>query len=273
MTGTTIPKRSAEQLVREPAVDFDSFYASRAAAEVKPASGEILVGAIDCKGIPMVKPEGAVKVTRRAKGEKANKKKIATVAAVHCQTPVPRTPKEVLDSLFATGERPERQPRPRPNHKRVWASLTSDKDTFIADVKAEMTRRDPGHRRTWVILTDGERALQHRVCKTFNGITLVLDLLHALEKLWKVAHVLHPDGSPEAEAFVYQRAERILCGMISQVVKGLRQTVSKRRLTGAKAKTIRDVADHYHRNRQRMRYDLYLQNGLADRLRHSRGSL
>jgi hypothetical protein len=55
--------------------------------------------------------------------------------------------------------------------------------------------------------------------------------------------VLHPEGSPEAEAFVRQHAERILCGMVSQVVKGLRQTVTKRRLTGQKAKTIRGVAD------------------------------
>jgi hypothetical protein len=90
--------------------------------------------------------------------------------------------------------------------------------------------------------------------------TLILDLLHVLEKLSKVAYVLYPEGSPEAEAFVYQRAERILCGMVSQVAKGLRQTATKRPLTGAKAKTIRDVADYY-RNRERMRYDLYLRNG------------
>ncbi len=30
--------------------------------------GEILIGAIDCKGIPMVKPNGAEKVVRRTKG-------------------------------------------------------------------------------------------------------------------------------------------------------------------------------------------------------------
>jgi hypothetical protein len=34
-----------------------------------------------------------------------------------------------------------------------------------------------------VIVTDGERALQHRVVETFTDITLVLDFLHALDKL------------------------------------------------------------------------------------------
>lgn len=261
MTGTTVPKRSAEQLVREAAVDFEAFYCQRPAAAVKPARGEILVAAIDCKGIPMVRPERALRVVRRTKGQKANKKRMATVATVHNQPPVVRTPQEVLDNLFQTGERPERPPRPRPGHKRVWASLTADKDTFIQDVKAEMTRRDPHHRRTWVIVTDGERALQHRVTDSFKDVTLVLDFLHALEKLWKAAHALHREGSPEAQTFVYQRARRLLKGDVDQVVKSLRLIATKRKLTATKAKTLHDVAAYYRRNRQRMRYDTYLANG------------
>ena len=261
MTGLSVPKRSAEQIVREAAVDFDAFYAERAQAEVKPGRGEILVGAIDCKGIPMVKPERALRVVRRGKGEKANKKRMATVAAVHSQAPVIRTPQEVLASLFHTGERHERPKRTPSHHKRVWASLTSDKDTFINDVKAEMTRRDPRHRRTWVIVTDGERALQRRVCQTFTDITLVLDLLHVLEKLWKAAHALYPEGSREAEQFVYERAERILGGQVSQLIKGLRLMATKRKLTATKAKTLQQVASYLHSNRDRMKYNLYLAKG------------
>ena len=261
MTGITVPKRSAEQIVRDAGVDFDAFYAERAQADVKPGRGEILIGAIDCKGIPMVKPERALRVVRRAKGEKANKKRMATVAAVHSQAPVVHRPEEVLSSLFATGERTDRPKRTPPNHKRVWASLASDKDTFINDVKAEMVKRDPRHRRTWVIVTDGERALQRRVCQTFTDVTLVLDLLHVLEKLWKAGHALYPEGSREAEQFVYERARRILDGHSDQVVKGLRLIATKRKLTATKAKTLQDVAGYFHRNRERMRYDTYLENG------------
>ncbi len=261
MTGVSVPKRAAEQLAREAAVDFEAFYAQRPAACVKPARGEILVAAIDCKGIPMVKPERALRVVRRTKGQKANKKRMATVATVHNQAPVKRTPQEVLDSLFDSDQRPERKSRPRPSHKRVWASLTADKDTFIADVRAEMQRRDPRRRRTWVIVTDGERALQHRVLSTFKAATLILDYLHVAEKLWKAAHTLYREGSPEAQSFVYQRAKRILEGQVDQVVKGLRLIVTKRRLTGNKAKTLLDVAAYFKRNRERMRYDTYLANG------------
>jgi len=89
----------------------------------------------------------------------------------------------------------------------------------------------------------------------------VLDLLHVLDKLWKVAHTLHAEGSPEAEAFVKARTERILCGMTGQVVKGLRQIMTKRQIAGVKAKTIHGVCDYLYRNRERMRYDEYLRNG------------
>ncbi len=262
LTAVEVPKRSAEQILIDAAADFEAFYQGRADAAAAIGDGEILVGAIDCKGISMVKPDGAIRVVRRKKGDKANKKKMATVAAVFSQPPRLRTPEQVLDSLFATTEAASPTPRhSRPTDKRVWASLVSGKDDFIADVRAEMDRRDPDRGHTWVMVTDGERALQRRVAANFEGVTLVLDLLHVMEKCWKAAHAVHPEGSPEATAFVRERARRILNGQVSQVVKGLRQIVTKRHLTGTKAKTLRSVADYFYANRTRMAYDAYLANG------------
>lgn len=267
MTGVAIPKRSAEQIVQDASIDFDAYYAQRSHPVDGQADGPILVAAIDGKGIPMVKPEPATRTARLRKGEKRNKKKMSTVAAVFSQQPQPRTPEDVVTSLFALTEQQadttQRRRRPgRPQRKRVWASLLSDKDTFIADVRHEMLRRDPHHDRTWVVVTDGERALQRRVCAAFEDhVTLVLDLLHVLEKLWAAAYTLHPEGSPQAETFVRHRALRILHGQAGQVVKGLRQTVTKRRLQGPRRKTLLDVAAYLYRNRERMRYDHYLANG------------
>ena len=61
--------------------------------------------------------------------------------------------------------------------------------------------------------------------------------------------------------FVYERAKRILGGQVSQVVKGLRLIATKRKLTGAKSKTLEQVAGYLYSNRERMRYDVYLANG------------
>ena len=111
------------------------------------------------------------------------------------------------------------------------------------------------------MVTDGERALQRKVAATFQRFELILDLLHVLEKLWAVSYVFHPEGSPEAREFVKERILRILCGEVSQVVKGLRQMATKRKLKGPRRATVLAVAAYYYRNRARMRYDSYLRKG------------
>ncbi len=89
----------------------------------------------------------------------------------------------------------------------------------------------------------------------------MLQYVPVSEKLWKVGNALHPEGSPEAIAFVRERARRILHGQVSQVVKGFRSIVTKRKLKGQKAKTLTEVANYLYANRTRMRYDIYLANG------------
>jgi len=54
---------------------------------------------------------------------------------------------------------------------------------------------------------------------------------------------------------------RILVGEVNQVVKGIRQSVTKRRIFGAKRKTLPGVANYSYRNRLRMPYDEYLAKG------------
>jgi hypothetical protein len=264
-TGNTLSKRSAEEVVRDAASEFDAFYEERKAPSAE-GTGPILVAAVDCKGVPMVKPEAARRTARRKKGEKANRKKMATVATVFTQEPRIRTPEEVVASLFRdTPEEDtpqEKAPRARPEHKRVWASIEKTKDEVIGEVVAEMTARDPEGAKLRVAVTDGERALQTRVKKAVPGITLVLDLLHALEYLWKAAYAFHAEGSDEAAEWVRRRALMILRGEVSQVVKGMRGSATKRGLKGAKRKAVDSAAGYFMRNRKRMRYDEYLAKGL-----------
>ena len=92
--------------------------------------------------------------------------------------------------------------------------------------------------------------------------TLILDLVHALEKIWKAAYVFHEEGSIDAQLFVKNRALAILNGNVGQVVKGLRAMVTKRKLTGSKREVLAGVSNYLYRNRSRMKYNLYLKQGL-----------
>ena len=257
LTGVSASKRSLEAILPDAAQDFDAFYRQRSVAH---ATGSILVAAVDGKGIPMVKPGGAQPTHRLTKGQKANKKRMATVATVFTRAPWVRTPQQVIESLFPTRRKADAPAPSRPENKRVWASLLKGKTAVIQEVAEEMDRRDPLRSLTRLALTDGERALQIRVDRKLN-VTLILDLMHVLEKLWKAAYVFHDEGSLAADLWVMDHALRILFGDVGQVVKGIRQSITKRALSGPKRKTLDDVADYLHRNRARMRYDEYLANG------------
>ena len=162
LTGVFVSKRSLEEILPDAAQDFDAFYRQR---PPDPASGSLLVAAVDCKGIPVVKPAAARPALRLTKGQKSNKKRMATVATVFTRAPWVRTPQQVLESLFPTSCRTSRDKSipPRPENKRVWASLLKSKTVVIREVAEEMDRRDRSRSLTRVALTDGERALQIRV--------------------------------------------------------------------------------------------------------------
>ena len=264
-SGLTIHNHSLEPLLIEAAVDFDGFYGQREADPVSEAAS-LLVIAVDCKGIPLVRPEPIRPLLRLARPlqtgkEKTGKKKMATVAAVFAKVPFVRTPRMIIDNLFPAGAKStDKQSSPKPEHKRVWASLTKGKTVVIEEVRQEVLRRDPDGRKTLVALIDGERALQKRVLKVMKP-TLILDLIHVLDRVWTAAHVFQPEGSAEAEVYAKLMASRILEGGVSQVVKGLRQSVTKRGLTGSHKKDLLAVATYFHNNTASMQYHDYLAAG------------
>jgi hypothetical protein len=261
MTGVVVPKRSAEVLVQEAARDFETFYQTRIPPPAV-ETGPILGASLDGKGVPMVKAAPAARVVRRGKGEKAQQKKMAVVATVYTQQPRLRTPQAVFESLFGLAPAEESsQPRERPEYKRVWASLVKGKAGLMDEVVQELKRRDPVRQKHWVVLTDGERALQQSVKRRLRSVPLVLDFQHVLAKLWSAVYAFHEEGSPKAVAWVQERAWRLLHGEVSQVVQGLRVSVTKRQLRGQKRKGVEAAASYFYRNRRHMRYDEYLRQG------------
>jgi hypothetical protein len=264
--GTTISKCSVESLARDAAVDFDIFYEQRTIPPPE-KTASILVGCVDGKGVPMVKEEKAQPVVRLKRGEKANKKRMATVATAYTIAPRVRTPEEVVESLFqpelkARSDETPAPPRDKPEHKRVWASLHKSKEEVIAALKDEMNVRDPSRQKKQVVVTDGERALQYRVAKFFPAATVILDLLHVLERIWTIAHIFHGEGTPEAQEWVRDHVLRLLRGEVSQVIKGTRQSATKRGIIGQKRELIDKSCDYLCANRERMHYDQYLAEGL-----------
>jgi hypothetical protein len=256
--GFTLRKETLQEMAARVAADADPYYESQGTPR-RETEGKILVVTADGKGVPMVKGEPAELRVRLRKGEKHSRKKEAVVAAVYTIEAQPRTAQDVVREV--RDKEPPAE-RPKPQNKRLRATLNGKEDAF-AWVRGEVERRDPHHRKKRVCLTDAGTGLQRLALAKLDGFTLILDLFHAMEYLWKAAHAFHPEGSKEAEAFVRERLVMLLEGKVGYVIGGLRQKLTKhrRRLRKPQRKVLQTVIGYYEANRRWMRYHEYLAAG------------
>ncbi|MFQ6134123.1 MAG: ISKra4 family transposase [Armatimonadota bacterium] len=258
--GFRLPKHTVEDLAPRIAADADAYYEAQGTPAPE-TEAEVLVAAIDGKGVPMVKGEPAEHRVRLGRGEKRSRKKEAVVTAVYTIEPHPRTAADVVREIRDHQRPPQ---RPTPQNKRLRATLQG-KQNAMAWVRADVERRDPDHRKPRVCLMDGSKGLWTAALAVLAGLgfTFILDLFHVLEYLWKAAYVFHPEGSPEAEAFVRDRLRMLLDGKVGYVIGGLRQRLTKHRhtLTKRQRETLATVIHYYEANRKWMRYHEYIAAG------------
>jgi len=256
--GLPLRKHTVKDLAPTIAAHADPFYEVQGTPPPETEPG-ILVAAVDGKGVPIVKDEPAEHKVRLGKGEKLSRKKEAVVAAVYTIEPHVRTAEDIVREVRDKEPAPK---RPKPQNKHVRATLRGKEEAFAA-VRAEVERRDPRGEKKRVCLMDGSRPLWALALVILKGFTHILDLFHALEYLWKAAHVFHAETSPEAEEFVRERLLDLLAGKVGYVIGGLRQMLTKhrRRLNASQRKTLETVIGYYERNRRYMRYDEYIAAG------------
>ncbi len=212
-TGACVPKRQAEQLVRRAAQDFDAFYETQRAATTQEAraTGSILVFSSDGKGVPMRRADlreatraaaevRQHKLTHRcSRGEKTGVKRMGTVAAVYTTEPFVRTAEGILAEL-----RPEEgaapAQHPRPEGKRVWASVEHPPQAVIRQAFDQAERRDPERTKRWCAQVDGSchQLRDLRVVARDYGVqvTIVLDFIHVCVYVWGAAWVFYREGDP-----------------------------------------------------------------------------
>jgi hypothetical protein len=275
-TGTVVGKRQVEELARRAAEDFDAFYAQRAPPEAD-SRASLLVITADGKGVVMLRKDlreatqkaaerGSRRLDKRlTRGEKRNRKRMATVAAVYTVEPWLRQAEDVIRVLAPRDER-ETDKRPRPQGKRVWASLAKEPEGVLEEAFGEAERRDPSHSKRWVALVDGNRTqleLLHKLQKRHGvELTIVLDFIHVCEYVWKAALCFHKETDPARQVWVQERLLRILAGEASLVAAGMRRSATRRELTAKKRKNIDRCADYLLKHTAYLRYDEYLAAGL-----------
>lgn len=272
-TAAQVPKRQVEELARKSAADFDQFYEyQQAQSKQLEQTGKILVLSADGKGVVMRKEDLRPNTQKRAlasqkklekrltTGEKRNSKRMATVAAVYTIKPFIRTPQQILNSKESDNPK-----RPRPEGKRVWGSLVKEPQTVIKEAFDEALHRDPNQQKNWVALVDGNktqlRLLRQLAQKHNTKLTIVLDIIHVIEYLWKAAFVFHSPTSKQAEDWVSERLLHILEGKSSLVAAGIRRSATLRQLKLEQRFAVDKCANYLLNHRAYLHYDDYLAAG------------
>jgi hypothetical protein len=274
-TAAKIGKRQAEELAYHSAIDFKEFYQQRKAqSSESKETGEIVVISVDGKGV-VVRTEDLRSTTQKralanskklekrlTKGEKRHSKRMATVASVYTINPFVRTAQQIVNP----SESEKKKKRPRPISKRVWASIVQQPETVISTAFDEALYRDPNREKCFCALVDGNKqqlSLLKKLAKHHHlNLTIVLDLIHVIEYLWKAAFVFHSPTSQQAEAWVTKRLLLILEGRSSSVAAGMRRSATKGQLSQSQRQPVDNCARYLLNNREYLKYNHYLKAGL-----------
>lgn len=285
-TAGHVPKRQAEQQVLRAAVDFEAFYETRTPPANDALSARALqVMSSDCKGVTM-RPEALRDATRKAaeaakvdcvRGDpmaerkaRRSDKRMAVVTGVWEQEPHPRAAREVIERLRGDPQGRRRRPRsrkaPRPQNKRVAASVTKSLAEGIAEMFDEAQRRNADGQRPNVVLVDGdEKQIEHveaEASRRQMNITVVLDVIHVIHYLWTIATLLCRGAHKEADAWVGHLLVQLLTRHPLDVVATIRQTATNRQLANADRAALDKAVEYLHKNSLYIHYAQFLADGL-----------
>jgi len=265
---------SLERMNRHMSESVESFHRQQTAPPLE-EEGPILVQTADGKGVPIRRPADAPPIeTHKSKsGPKPGAKRMATIGSVYSIEPHVRLPEEIVQSLFRQPSEPRANSnRPRPQHKRVRASLdhkNSCEDEIHGGaavfgwISDEVAARNPNGDKPVILIMDGQESLWNLRDVFQEDVPMIdiLDLLHVTPRLWEAAHLFHSPGSRLAEQFVRQRVLRVLKGEISSVIVGLRRLATTHKLKGKKLERTQKITNYFANNQDRMRYHEYLAAG------------
>ena len=276
-TGAHVPKRQFEELVIRAAQDFEAFYAQRqAGARADPQTGSILVLTVDGKGVVM-RPEDLREPTQRAaaartktftarlgSSRRLHAKRMASVAAIYTVEPFVRTPEQILPESPRLRE--TEPARPRPEHKRVWASLAQSPEVVIREMFDEAARRDPAGQKRWVALVDGNLPQIHHLLQLAEErnipLILIVDFIHVAQYVWKAAGALFPGQEREQDRWTRTHLLEILRGKASLVAAGMRRSATLREMAVAQRKPVDNCADYLLHYSPYLQYDKALAEGV-----------
>jgi hypothetical protein len=176
---------------------------------------------------------------RAGTGEKGTKR-MAQVTCVFDVIPQPRTPEQVMAGRHggsacrdaAAAIRRQGKPAPHAVSRRYRVDIAAGRAEAIRWMFDEAEHRDPGHDRDWIVLVDGDKhqiaLIEAEAARRGVTVTILIDLIHVLEYLWRAGWALHRPRDPAIETWTITQVLDILHGHAGQVTGRIRQLAAAR---------------------------------------------
>jgi hypothetical protein len=136
--------------------------------------------------------------------------------------------------------------------QRGYAATRLGVEALSAQLYREALARGLGQAQLVLIIADGALWIWNLAKDRFPDARQQLDLFHAEEHLWAVAHDLHGKGTLEAQAWVAPLLQQIRDDQTVAVIATLAEL--KPRLLEAQQKKIQTEIDYFEHNAHRMKY-------------------
>lgn len=237
--------------------------------QYEPQPATHLSVSFDGKGIPIRGQAAAEPAAMRLeKGKKRGVKKEATVSLSSSFTAKPRTAEQLLESLFSppsTGEKPQKHCWHQNQHLRAFLCNKSEAVSYGLE---QVLKLDCSAQKPIIVLMDGDRALEKAVNEAVaqQGLehrlkAYVLDFIHLLEYVWKVANAELGEKHPQRQGWVKQQAGLLLDSEQQKVLEHWQQLLENNKLSERKKQAIQAAITYLSNHLHMTDYKRYLQEG------------
>jgi hypothetical protein len=136
--------------------------------------------------------------------------------------------------------------------QRGYAATRLGIEALSAQLYREALARGLGQAQLVLVIADGALWIWNLVKDRFPDARQRLDLFHAEEHLWAVAHDLHGRGTPQAQAWVAPLIQQVRDDQTVGVITAL--TELKPHLLEAQQEKIQTQIEYFENNTERMKY-------------------
>lgn len=254
--------------------DVDSYYDQKDWSGQKEVGMHFSVG-YDGKGVPIIRSETdrakESASVRLGKGKKRGVKKEATVSVSSSFTAKKRSAEEIITALFHKEQlveeslKLERHQWHEDKHVRAFLSNKVQAISYGID---NVLKRDLTNSKPIIVLIDGDRGLEKAVLKVVKekGIqhrvkACVLDFIHVLEYVWKVANAKFGEKHPDRESWVERQARLLLNSQTDKVIAEWKAIKEEKKLKPTQALNLKRAITYLSNHKHMVKYKTYLRRG------------